>query len=83
MFTLDIIQFACIQNKSSHSPSCESLIVQLIMWIIVFSGVNQSIVHNQLQSFTPPRILPFQTQCVLQSLNQCIVLDTQKSIDTM
>jgi len=47
MFTLDIVQFASIENKSSHSFSwSQHLNERLIMQVIVFSGVNHIIIHD-------------------------------------
>jgi len=49
MFTLDIIQFAGIQNKSLHSflwYPVTHLNERHIMQVIVFSGVNHSILHD-------------------------------------
>jgi len=47
MFTLDIVQFASIQNKFAHSFLwSQHLNERLIMQVIVFSGVNHIIIHD-------------------------------------
>jgi len=55
MFTLDILQIACIQNKSSHSflwYPVTHLTERFIMQVIIFSGVNHIIIHDHSHPHT-------------------------------
>jgi len=49
ILTLEIIHFASIQNKSLWypvTPLNERFFMQLIMQVIIFSGVNKNIIHD-------------------------------------